>query len=118
MFRESNESTKFIKRLRKAVKNQKPRAQPLSVFRTKKESVNMRKQIVSLIIALPMLPWLGVEQSWAGNSRMVMLDSSVFQSIVRAGKDNFNFPQPILSAPVATGRKTRECRLLGINCDI
>lgn len=78
----------------------------------------MRKQIVSLMIALPMLPWLGVEGSWAGNSKMIMLDSSVLQSIARAGKDSFNFPQPILSAPVATGRKTRECRLLGINCDI
>ncbi len=78
----------------------------------------MRKQIVSLMIALPMLPWLGMERSWADNSKMIMLDSSVFQSIARAGKDRFDFPQPIVSAPVATGRKTRECRLLGINCDI
>lgn len=75
----------------------------------------MRKQIVSLIIALPMLPWLGMEQSWAGNNK-IMVERSEVQLMARVG--NFNFPQSKLSAAVATGRKTRECRLLGINCDI
>lgn len=99
------------------MKNQKSRAQPIAVFRNKKELVYMRKQIVSLIIALPMLPWLGMEQSWAGNPKM-RFDGSELQAVARAGQNRLNFPQSQWSAAVATGRKTRECRLLGINCDI
>lgn len=77
----------------------------------------MCKKIISLIILLPMLQIIGMERSWAKSESASIFEKPVLVSAVRTSKTRYKLPKPILSSPVANGRKTKECRLLGINCD-